>query len=170
MRGLTFSAATPADAEELAALRNAVATDQLQRFGVKSFNTTSRGILCDLRWGEILVARRKNSKEKVDQIVSSLLLVKKKPWAIDVSYFTPVEHPLYVRAMNTLPSFQHQGAGSRLLQYALKMAKRNGCDVVRLDAFDAPHGAGDFYLKCGFAPRGGALFRATPHLYFEYLL
>src|ERR1700735_3378642 len=97
MRGLTFSTAAPDDAEELAALRHAVAAEQLQRFGVKSFNTTARGILCDLRWGDLLIARRKN------QIVSSLLLVKKKPWAIDISYFTPVERPIYVRAMNTLP-------------------------------------------------------------------
>jgi len=164
MRGLVCNAATPADAEELAVLRNVVAADQFQRFGVKSFNTTSRGILCDLRWGEILVARNKK------QIVSSLLLVRKKPWAIDVSYFTPVEHPLYVRAMNTLPEFQRRGAGGRLLKSALTFARRNGCDALRLDAFAAPHGAGDFYLKCGFAPRGSALFRSTPHLYFEYLL
>jgi GNAT superfamily N-acetyltransferase len=164
MRGLTFSAATPADAEELATLRNSVAADQLQRFGVKSFNTTSRGILCDLRWGDLLIARRKN------QIISSLVFVKKKPWAIDVTYFTSVEHPLYIRSMNTLPIFQHQGAGSRLIKYALTFARRNGNDAVRLDAHDAPYGAGDFYLKCGFAPRGGALFRNTPHLYFEYLL
>jgi GNAT superfamily N-acetyltransferase len=164
MRALTFSAATPADAEELAALRNAVAADQLQRFGVKSFNTTPRGPLCDLRHGQILIARSKN------QIVSSLVLVKKKPWSIDVSYFTPVEHPLYVRAMNTLPNFQRRGAGSRLIKHALKVARHNGCDALRLDAFDAPHGAGGFYLKCGFAPRGYALFRNIPHLYFEYLL
>jgi GNAT superfamily N-acetyltransferase len=164
MRGLSFSAATPADAEELAALRNAVAADQFQRFGVKSFNTTSRGILCDLRWGEILIARHKK------QIVGSLVLVRKKPWAIDVSYFTPVEHPLYVRAMNTLPSFQRRGAGRRLLKAALAFAKRSGCDAVRLDAFDAPHGAGDFYLKCGFAGRGRTIYRNTPILYFEHLL
>jgi len=170
MRGLTFSAATPADAEELAAIRNAVAADQLQRFGLKSFNTTSRGILCDLRWGQILIARRKNPKAKGDQIVSSLLLVRKKPWAIDVSYFTPVEHPLYVRAMNTLPSLQRRGAGRRLLKFALTFVKPGGCDALRLDAFDAPHGAGDFYLKCGWAPRGRALFRNIPHLYFEHLL
>src|SRR5471032_3383897 len=123
MRGLTFRAATPADAEELAALRNAVAADQFQRFGVKSFNTTSRGILCDLRWGDLLIARNKK------QIVSSLLFVKKKPWAIDVSYFTPVEYPLYVRAMNTHPDFQHQGAGTRLLKYALTFARSKGSDA-----------------------------------------
>jgi GNAT superfamily N-acetyltransferase len=164
MRGLAFSTATPPDAEELAALRNAVAADQFLRFGVKSFNTTARGTLCDMRWGTILIARHKN------QIVSSLLLVKKKPWAIDVSYFTPVEHPLYVRSMNTHPVFQHCGAGTRLLKHALAFARRNGSNAVRLDAFDAPHGAGDFYIKCGWAPRGRALYRKTPHLYFEYLL
>jgi GNAT superfamily N-acetyltransferase len=164
MRGLTFSAATPADAEELAALRNAIAADFLQRFGLKTFNTTSRGILCDLRWGQLLIARHKN------QIVSSLLLVKKKPWAIDITYFTPVEHPLYVRAMNTHPSLQRRGAGSRLLKYALAFAKHSGSDALRLDAFDAPHGAGGFYLKCGFAHRGHATYRNAPILYFEYLL
>lgn len=154
MRGLTFNTATPADAEELATLRNAVAADQFQRFSVKSFNTTSRGILCDLRWGQILVARNKH------QIVSSLLLVKKKPWSINVSYFTPVEHPLYVRAMNTMPTFQHRGSGTRLLKHALTFARRSGCDAVRLDAFDAPHGAGDFYLSAA-SPRAVAPSTAT---------
>lgn len=164
MRGLRFSTAGPTDAEELAALRNAVAQDQLKRFGVKSFNTTSRGILCDLRWGQIFIARRNHP------IVSSLLLVKKKPWAVDVSYFTPVEYPLYVRSMNTLPGMQRKGAGSRLIEFVLKTAKQSGCQALRLDAFDAAHGAGGFYLKCGFTERGRTTYRGAPLVYFEYLL
>ena len=164
MRGLTFATAVEADAEELASLRNAIGADQALRFGVKSHNTTARGILSDMRHGQMLLARYKN------QIAGSLVLVKKKPWAIDISYFTPAQSPLYVRSMNTAPALQHKGIGKSLLKAAIAEAKLRGCDAIRLDAFDAPHGAGGFYTKCGFTERGRRTYRASPLVYFEWLM
>jgi GNAT superfamily N-acetyltransferase len=164
MRGLTFATATMDDAEELAALRNSVRDDFAQRFGIGGPNTTARGPLSDMRHGQILIARFKRA------IVGSVVLVRKKPWAIDVSYFTPAARPVYVISMNTLPAMQHKGIGSRLMKHAIVTAKAEGHDTVRLDAFDAAHGAGAFYLKCGFAPRGRATYRDSPLFYFEWLL
>ncbi len=36
-------------------------------------------------------------------------------------------------------------------------------------AFSAPAGAGDFYRKCGYAPRRGKVYRGVPLLYFELM-
>jgi GNAT superfamily N-acetyltransferase len=164
MRGLTFTTATMDDSEELAAIRNGVRDDFSQRFGISGPNTTARGTLSDMRHGQVLIARYKRA------IVGSVVLIKKKPWAIDVSYFTPAAKPVYVISMNTLPAMQHKGIGSRLMKYVIATAKAGGYDAVRLDAFDAAHGAGAFYLKCSFAPRGRATYRGSPLLYFEWLL
>jgi len=43
-------------------------------------------------------------------------------------------------------------------------------DAIRLDACDAPAGAGAFYAKCGFRAVGRATYRGCPFEYFEQLL
>ena len=43
-------------------------------------------------------------------------------------------------------------------------------DALRLDAYDSPAGAGDFYLKCGFKERGRVVYRGDPLVYYELLL
>ena len=43
-------------------------------------------------------------------------------------------------------------------------------DAIRLDAYDADAGAGDFYAKCGFREVGKATYREVPLRYFEKLL
>ena len=42
--------------------------------------------------------------------------------------------------------------------------------AIRLDAYDAPAGAGDFYRKCGFREVGRVVYRGVPLVYFELLL
>ena len=42
-------------------------------------------------------------------------------------------------------------------------------DVIRLDAFDAESGAGGFYERCGYEPRGRAVYKGNPLAYFELL-
>ena len=43
-------------------------------------------------------------------------------------------------------------------------------DALRLDAYDDPCGAGEFYTKCGFEEVGRATYRGTPLIYYELLL
>jgi ribosomal protein S18 acetylase RimI-like enzyme len=43
-------------------------------------------------------------------------------------------------------------------------------DAIRLDAWDAAAGAGEFYRKCGFREVGRATYRTAPLVYFEILL
>jgi hypothetical protein len=43
-------------------------------------------------------------------------------------------------------------------------------DAIRLDAFDLPGGAGEFYAKCGYRKMGSITYRAAPLIYYELLL
>jgi hypothetical protein len=43
-------------------------------------------------------------------------------------------------------------------------------DAIRLDAWDAQAGAGEFYRKCGYREVGRAAYRKTRLIYFELAL
>jgi predicted N-acetyltransferase YhbS len=58
------------------------------------------------RGGKAFVAQRRG------QIIATLFLTTRKPWAIDTSYFTPVRIPLYLLGMAVAPSLQRTGIGS----------------------------------------------------------
>jgi hypothetical protein len=48
--------------------------------------------------------------------------------------------------------------------------KQTPGDAIRLDAYDAEAGAGEFYRKYGFREVGRASYRNVPLIYFERLL
>jgi GNAT superfamily N-acetyltransferase len=104
------------------------------------------------------------------EIIATLRLTTKKPWAIDTSYFTACRHPLYLLAMAVTPSRQRQGIGKKCLEAARRIAKAWPADALRLDAYDAKAGAGPFYARCGFTEVGRTSFRNTPLIYHELLL
>ncbi len=163
---LTFSTARQADARELVALHTAVAADLTSRYGYGpwSSQTTEKGVLFGMRHARVLVAR------KGKNIVGTLHLPTKKPWAIDVSYFTAVKKTLYLTHMAVIPAMQRQGIGRRLLAEAVKQARAWPTDAIRLDAFDAEAGAGAFYAKCGCREVGRVIYRKAPLIYFELVL
>ena len=111
---LRFSTAIQSDAPELAALHTAANEDLTQRFGQGPWSTvaTEKGVLFHMRHSRIVIAR------KGKRIVGTLNLQTKKPWAIDVSYFTPVKKSLYLVGMAVLPALQKQGVGRALLEEA----------------------------------------------------
>ena len=160
---LTISAASPADALELAGLHTEVAED-LTRRGFRSNKTSEKGALLAIRSARVLIARRGKS------LVGTLNLPTQKPWAIDVSYFTPAENPLYLTGMAVIPAMQRQGLGRRLIKEAVKQARAWPADAIRLDAFDNDTGAGGFYAKCGFREVARVVYRKNPLIYFELVL
>jgi GNAT superfamily N-acetyltransferase len=165
-RTLRFTTATEADAAALALLRTAVAvrlTDEHGR-GHWSGIVTDRTVLRSLRSSRVLVARRRGD------ILGTLTLGTRKPWAIDVSYFTKVERPLYLTDMAVDPRVQRQGIGRRLLAEATSVARAWPADAIRLDSYDTPAGAGRFYEKCGYREVGRVTYRGTPLIYFELVL
>ena len=98
-----------------------------------------------------------------------LRLATKKPWAIDVSYFTPVKRALYLTGMAVSVPHQGQGLGRLALQDACAAARAWPADVIRLDANDASAGAGGFYARCGFTERGRVVYKGSPLIYYEHL-
>jgi GNAT superfamily N-acetyltransferase len=163
---LRFQPATLHDAAALATLHTAVADNLTRRYGHGPWSgqTSERGVLYALRTSKVFVARLG------DEIVATLRLTSKKPWAIDTSYFTPCRTPIYLLAMAVTPAKQRQGIGKRCLAEARNLASAWPADAIRLDAYDAEAGAGPFYSRCGFTEVGRASYRNTPLIYYELRL
>jgi len=161
-----FGTGTPDDAAALAALHTAVADDLTRRHGRGpwSAKASEKGVLYAMRTSQVVVAR------EGAEIVATLHLTTKKPWAIDTSYFAKVARPLYLLAMAVAPARQRQGIGRRCLEEAATIARGRPADAIRLDAFDAEAGAGPFYRRCGYTEVGRASYRDTPLIYFELRL
>ena len=161
-----FRDATPDDVPAIAALQNAAAGALTARFGVGHWSSlgTERGALFAQRHARVRVGR--DGKK----ILTVLRLAQKKPWAIDVSYFTPVKRPLYLTGMAVSVGHQRTGLGRLAMEDARAVAREWPADAIRLDAYDAEAGAGGFYASCGYAERGGVVYRGNPLRYFELLL
>jgi GNAT superfamily N-acetyltransferase len=154
------------DAPKLAALHTAVAEHLTSEHGQGpwSSKTTEVGVLHALRTKRVFVAR------EGAEIVGTLGLTTKMPWAIDTSCFTSCRRPVYLLAMAVAPAQQRQGIGRRCLEEAAQIARAWPADAIRLDAFDAEAGAGRFYASCGWTEVGRAVYRGTPLIYYEFLL
>jgi GNAT superfamily N-acetyltransferase len=163
---LTFRDAKPVDAPVLAAIQNAAAGALTARFGEGHWSslTSERGAALDQRHARVRVGRSGK------RILTVLRLATKKPWAIDVSYFTPVKRPLYLTGMAVSVAHQGQGLGRLALADARSIASHWPADAIRLDAYDAEAGAGSFYARCGFTERGRVRYKGTPLVYYELLL
>jgi GNAT superfamily N-acetyltransferase len=163
---LTFRDATLRDVPVIAALHNAAAGALTARFGEGHWSSlvTERGSAASQRHARVRVG--KSGK----RILTVLRLATKKPWAIDVSYFTPVKRPLYLTGMTVAVTHQGQGLGRLALEDAVDVAREWPADAIRLDAFDAEAGTGPFYDKCGFLERGRVLYKRDPLVYYELLL
>ena len=90
--------------------------------------------------------------------------------AIDRTYFSQCNRPLYLASMAVAPDLQRQGIGRLCVEAAAKLVKQWPGDAIRLDAYDAVAGAGEFYRKCGFREVGRASYRNVPLIYFEMLV
>jgi GNAT superfamily N-acetyltransferase len=166
MKRLTLELATADDAAAIASLRTAVAEHLTARYGKGPWSSDSseRGVLFHLRTSRVYVARGENG------LVATLRLATKKPWAIDRKYFSASQKPLYLTDMAVEPSLQRSGIGRLCLEEAKRIGREWPGDAIRLDAFDAEAGAGEFYRKCGFREVGRVSYRNTPLIYFEMLL
>ena len=160
---LKFRDATADDVAAIAGLHNAVAGALTVRFGAGPWSTlvTERGTELAQRHARVRVGRDGR------RIVTVLRLASRKPWAIDVRYFTPVKRPLYLTGMAVSVAHQGRGFGRLALEDACTVAEAWPADVIRLDAFDADAGAGGFYARCGFTPRGRVVYKGNPLVYYE---
>ncbi len=163
---LELGDATQDDVEALTILRNMVAARLTADYGRGHWSlvVTDAGVRRAFKHARILVARDRGD------IVATLRLVTKKPWAIDASYFTPVKKAIYLLDMAVAPDRQRTGIGRRLLDHALDVVRAWPADAIRLDAYDADAGAGDFYARCGFREVARVEYRTVPLVYYERLV
>jgi GNAT superfamily N-acetyltransferase len=161
-----FRDATPDDVAAIAGLQNAAAGALTARHGPGPWSAlvSERGAALALRHARVRVGR--DGK----RILTVLRLATKKPWAIDVSYFTPVGRPVYLTGMAVSVAHQGRGLGTLALDDGVNVARAWPADAVRLDAFDADAGAGAFYAHCGFTERGRVAYKGDPLVYYERLL
>lgn len=163
---LVFTLAGPDEADEVAEVSAAAARDLTARFGAGHWSgePTGDGLRSGLRRAPAWLAREGG------RAVATFRLATRKPWAIDPAWFTPCARPLYLTDMAVHPGFQGRGVGRRCVEEMLVMARRRPAGAIRLDAYDAPAGAGGFYARCGFAERGRVTYRSTPLVYYELVL
>ena len=117
-----------------------------------------------IRTSRVLVARDGRN------IIGTLRLETKKPWAIDLAYFKSVNRALYLHDMAVTPDLQRGGIGRQLVEEAKAVARAWPSEAIRLDAYDSDAGAGPFYSKCGFLEVGRKSYRGVPLIYFELIL
>jgi GNAT superfamily N-acetyltransferase len=163
---LKFRDAAADDTPAIAALQNAAAGALTARFGEGhwSSHVTERGALLAQRHARVRVGRAGA------RILTVVRLATKRPWAIDASYFTPIKRPLYLTGLAVSVAHQAQGLGRLAMDDARTVAAAWPADAIRLDAYDHQAGAGPFYVKCGFQPRGRVVYRGNPLAYFELLI
>jgi ribosomal protein S18 acetylase RimI-like enzyme len=161
-----FGIARTGEAAAIAAILAAAGAHLTAQYGRGGWsrNPTEKGVLFHMRHGTVYVARKRNRP------IATLVLVTKKPWAIDRSYFSPAKRPLYLIGMAVAPAEQRRGIGRLCIEGARTAAKKRPADAIFLDAFDAKAGAGEFYRKCGFREVGRVAYKGCPLIYFEMLL
>jgi ribosomal protein S18 acetylase RimI-like enzyme len=160
---LSIELATPDDAPAVANIRVRAAEDLTERHGAGHWSSlaTERSVLSGMRTSKVIVARMNG------HVVGTLSLQTRKPWAIDTSYFPPARKPWYLTNMAVDPADQRNGIGRALLDYARDLVVEWGGDAIRLDAYDAEAGAGEFYARCGYTEVGRATYRVVPLRYYE---
>jgi len=161
-----FRDATLDDVHVIAAIQNAAAGALTARFGVGHWSTlgSERSAALAQRHARVRVGREGK------RILTVLRLATKKPWAIDVAYFTPVKRPLYLTGLTVAVTHQGQGLGRLALDDARKAAAEWPADAIRLDAYDHAAGAGGFYLECGYEERGHVVYKGNPLAYYELVI
>ncbi len=159
--------ATTKDAPQIASLLTATSQRLTEIYGAGHWThqTTEKGVLFGMKQNaKVLVVKRD------EKIVGTLRLTTKKPWAIDTTYFTKVAHPLYLVDMSVQPDLQRTGIGRQMLLEAKSLVKAWPGQAIRLDAYNAEAGAGEFYRKCGYKEVGRVVYKGTPLIYFELIL
>jgi len=156
--------AQESDAAAIAALRLAVARDLTARFGRGTWTyaaDSEAGVRMDLQTARVFIVRGNGG------VIATLRLAEKKPWMLEVDFFTPARRPVYLTTMAIAPGQQRRGLGRACLEAADGIARAWSADAIRLDSYDAPAGAGEFYRKCGFQEVRRLEYHGTRLIFFE---
>lgn len=163
---IQLQVATARDVKDLAALHNKASARLTGQYGpgLWSSKTTEKNLLWTMRVSTTFLVRTDAG------VIATLSLSERKPWAIDKTFFSVSRMPLYLTGMAVTPEEQGKGIGRHCLEEARRIAAKWPADAIRLDAWDAAAGAGEFYRRCGFREVGRVTYRGAPLIYFEWLM
>jgi len=164
---VSLSQASLNDIAAIVAIKNEAAQQLTSLYGQGhwSYQCTENGVQYEMKGNaKLLIAKYENV------IVGTLNLVTKKPWAIDITYFSRVQQPIYLIGMAVHPGWQRKGIGRHMLQQVKPFVIAWPAQAIRLDAYDNAAGAGEFYRKCGYTERGRVVYKNNPLIYFELLV
>jgi len=164
---LSLVLASPEDVMTIVSIRNEAAQHLTAHFGNGhwSYLSNEKWVLEGMKGNSRILAAKNGN-----MIVGTLRLATKKPWAIDIAYFTKVQQPVYLTDMAVHPDWQGKGIGKFMLENVKPFVAAWPAQAIRLDAYDHAAGAGEFYFKCGFTEKGRIVYRNTPLIYFELLV
>jgi GNAT superfamily N-acetyltransferase len=166
MSSVALQLAKERDAGAIAELLSAAADTLTMQYGTGQWSkhSSDRGVRWLMRIGKVYVVRDHS------RIIATLTLTPRKPWAIDIDYFTEVTKAIYVLSMAVAPDQQGHGVGRACVELACELCRKWPANALRLDAYDAVAGAGGFYEKCGFKSVGRVIYRNVPLIYFERMV
>lgn len=166
---ISVTLATVDDVAEIVAVTRAAGEDLARRHGAGAW---SGGVSAGME--RYNLGRPKFSKTLIaragGEAIGIARLATKKPWAIDVKYFTKAAKPLYLTGMAVRPAWQGKGVGRLLLAEVEIVARAWSADAIRLDTFDGPAGAGEFYAKNGYREVARVKYKTSPLIYYELIL
>ena len=163
---LVFRLGRPDDAANIARVRTLAARALTEQFGNGHWSAepSERSVIAGFRQSWMILAL------DGEEVVGTVRLSTRKPWAINRALFTPVARPLYLTDMAVHPARQRGRIGRALLTQAERFARAFPAQALWLDAYDASAGAGRFYAACGFRECGRQAYRGNPLVYFEKMV
>ena len=156
--------AEPADAAAVARVLGRAALELTSRYGTGhwSHEPSEPVVLRAIGSCRVLLA------SSGGEVIGTLALATKKPWAIDRAFFEECRRPLYLIDMAVDPAYQRRGVGRQLIEEAKDVARAWPAGAIWLDAYDFEGGAGGFYARCGFGEVGRTTYRTVPLIYYEW--
>ncbi len=154
----------PEDVQDVRDIRVRAAEDLTIRHGVGHWShvTTLRTLRRRALEKQVLAVDRNGS------LIGTFTVSAKKIGFYRNSWFANPDDPaLYLTDMAIHPNKQRMGVGRWCMAEIDNMARRDGLLAVRLDAYDAPAGAGAFYEKCGYRRVHHGSVNGTPLMYYE---
>jgi ribosomal protein S18 acetylase RimI-like enzyme len=74
---------------------------------------------------------------------------------------------MVIHRLTIHPSYQRQGLATQMMEFAERMAEKQGCQTIRLDAFTENQGATGLYERLGYEKAGTVRFRKGVFFCFE---
>jgi GNAT superfamily N-acetyltransferase len=164
---LRCTKATPSDLQRVFDIRANCAADLMTRYGPGHWGTspTLRTLEKHLTSKYVFVVSTGKA------MVGTFTLSLKRPSFFSLKDFTnPKATAAYLTGLAVEPVYQKKGIGRFCMQSVDRMARKLKCSAIRFDAYDAPAGAAEFYVRCGYERRHKSTFMGVPLIFFERVI